>query len=70
MQKYEREIETLQAEKSALESKLGDTSLYDGAQQDRLQALLAEQAANRQALEDAEMAWLRACDELESLERQ
>ncbi len=68
MQRCEREIESLQAEKSALEKRLGDTSLYVDDNKAALQDLLAEQARNRRALEEAELDWLRACDELEKLD--
>jgi len=68
MQKCEREIENLQSEKAALETRLSDTALYEDGHRDRLKSLLEEQARNRRALEDAELAWLRAADEMENLE--
>ena len=70
MQKWERGIESLQAEQSALDAKLGDESLYGNDSKAALADLLAARARNKQALEDAELAWLRACDELETMEEQ
>jgi ATP-binding cassette subfamily F protein 3 len=65
MQKAERQLDSLQSARSALEHKLADTSLYESANKASLQELLATQAETARQLEHAEMEWLQCCEELE-----
>ena len=70
MQKYERQLEELQVEKTRIEQALADTALYERENKITLDRLLAEQATNTRALDDTELNWLRVCDELEQLQEQ
>ncbi|MEJ2603784.1 MAG: ATP-binding cassette domain-containing protein [Gammaproteobacteria bacterium] len=63
----ERAMNELQTRKQALESELGDQTLYDDAGRDRLTRLLAEQAEVEKHLGAAEAAWLEAGEALEAL---
>ncbi|MGB5245340.1 MAG: ATP-binding cassette domain-containing protein [Woeseia sp.] len=65
LQKAERALEAVQDAKAALDQKLADAAIYQSDNKADLQALLAEQASTRLELEDAELEWLRACEELE-----
>jgi ATP-binding cassette, subfamily F, member 3 len=68
MQKYERELETLQLAKAEIEARLTDSALYGQERKTELQGLLATQAKNTQTLERVEQQWLQACEELEQLQ--
>ncbi|MDH4256037.1 MAG: ATP-binding cassette domain-containing protein [Gammaproteobacteria bacterium] len=65
IQKYEREMESLQAARSRLEERLADSSLYETGDGDVLRRLLAEQADTEAQLGEAESRWLEACEALE-----
>lgn len=66
--KSEKAIEASQAKLAELEEALADSSLYEAASKVRLKELLAEQAATRAALDDAEATWLETGEKLEELE--
>jgi ATP-binding cassette, subfamily F, member 3 len=64
--KAERDIATLTPRLDAIETQLADSALYDSARKTDLTALLAEQAEIRRRLDDAEVAWLEASEQLEA----
>lgn len=66
IKKLEKLIETKQAELEKIETKLADSSVYDGPAED-LQKLLKEQASVKQALDQAEEEWLEKSAEVEEL---
>jgi ATP-binding cassette subfamily F protein 3 len=67
-EKAEQTLHDLQEKQQALETQLADNSLYEVGNKDQLSQLLQEKNHIDRAVEDAEMAWLRALDELESAE--
>ena len=68
LERAEQALEKAQAEQQVLESQLGDNSLYEQANKDRLAELLSAKQAVDSRVEDAELEWLRAADALESAE--
>lgn len=68
--KLESKVEQLQSQLDDLENQLGDTSLYEAANKDTLQKVLAEQAQAKSDLEETEMEWMQALEEMEALEEQ
>lgn len=66
IKKLEKLMETKQAELEKIETKLADSSVYDGPAED-LQKLLKEQASVKQALDQAEEEWLEKSAEVEEL---
>jgi ATP-binding cassette subfamily F protein 3 len=68
--KLEAAVEGLQEELDALEQQLADTSLYDASSKDKLQDVLAKQASSKSALEETEMKWMAALEDMETLEEQ
>lgn len=65
MQRLERMIDTLQAQKATLEAELSAPALYAGSEKARLKTLLLEQALIGRRLDEAEEAWLGACESYE-----
>ena len=68
IEKAERALASLHAEREKLEERLADPSLYEAANREELQAVLERQADNRWALAKEEAGWLEACEELERSE--
>ena len=64
--RLEERIETLTAEKAAIEEALADPGLYEEKEKARLKERLQEQGRVGQELEDAEAAWLEASERLEA----
>jgi len=64
--KLEKSMEAKQAELNKLTSALADPALYEGEQNEKIQRLLQEQGALKSELEDIEMEWLEANEELEA----
>lgn len=64
----EQQLEVLQAQQRQLENWLAENDLYDPANKDQLNQLLAQKAQTDRELEDAELEWLRAVDALENAE--
>nr|WP_136250858.1 ATP-binding cassette domain-containing protein [Ningiella ruwaisensis] len=58
-------IEKLTNKKNELEAKMGDPSLYDAENKAKLTALIQEQSEINKQLEEAEMNWLDAQEQLE-----
>ncbi|GAC17940.1 ATP-binding cassette domain-containing protein [Paraglaciecola arctica] len=65
IEKYEKTMAEAQSKLEALEQQLGDTELYNAENKAQLKQVLAEQASNKSSLEEAEMYWLEAQEELE-----
>jgi ATP-binding cassette, subfamily F, member 3 len=68
VEKAEKALARLQAERTALEERLADSTLYEAANRDELSVILDRQADNRWALAKEEAAWLEACEELEKMQ--
>ena len=69
LQRIEKHLDERQAEMTALQSRLADPALYgDGADSERLSALLQDEGRLRQAIEALEGEWLEAQEALEALE--
>ena len=58
-------MNTLNANKAELETRLSDTSLYESARKEELMTLLLEQAKLDEKLSQTEEAWLNSCELLE-----
>ena len=54
-----------QTKLKALEQQLGDTELYNAENKTQLKQILADQAKLKSGLEESEMYWLEAQEELE-----
>jgi len=65
LQKIERDIESAQKKLSVLNDQLADTTLYEAANNARLQTLLKEQGAVQQQLVESEEQWLKLQEEIE-----
>ncbi|WP_417504277.1 ATP-binding cassette domain-containing protein [Marinomonas gallaica] len=68
IEKHEKTMQTAQAHLSTISEAMSDNDLYDIANKDKLQSLLADEAQWKKTLEDAEEAWFEAQDELEQAE--
>jgi ATP-binding cassette subfamily F protein 3 len=64
--KQEKRMETCNQQLAKLEIELSDTSLYEADNKKRLTQVLTMQADNKIALEEAELFWLDAQEELET----
>jgi ATP-binding cassette subfamily F protein 3 len=64
----EKQMDKLQTSLSELENELADNSLYTDAAKDKLKNLLQKQAELKNALEQAEMDWMDASEQLEAAE--
>lgn len=67
IEKLEKQMEKHNAELSAAEGKLSDSAIYEQSRKADLTAALQQQATAKSALEECEMAWLSAQEELESI---
>ncbi|WJD50016.1 ABC transporter ATP-binding protein [Enterobacter sp. PGRG2] len=65
--RLEKEMEKFQAQQAAAEEKLGDSGLYDQSRKAELTACLQAQASAKAGLEECEMAWLDAQEQLEAM---
>ena len=65
--RLEKEMEKLNAQLAQAEEKLGDSELYDQSRKAELTACLQQQASAKSGLEECEMAWLEAQDQLEQM---
>ena len=63
--RLEKEMEKLNATLEAVEEKLGDSGLYDQSRKAELTECLQVQAKTKSSLEECEMAWLDAQEQLE-----
>lgn len=69
IQRYESEMDTLQASLENVENTLSDATLYEDENKAKLKEVLAEQARIKQALEENEMQWLDAQEDLEQQQK-
>ncbi|MGY5955118.1 ABC transporter ATP-binding protein [Kosakonia sp. BK9b] len=65
--RLEKEMEKLNAQLAQAEEKLGDSGLYDQSRKAELTTCLQQQAAAKAGLEECEMAWLEAHEQLEAM---
>jgi len=65
--RLEKEMEKLNATLEAVEEKLGDSGLYDQSRKAELTECLQVQAKTKSSLEECEMAWLDAQEQLEGM---
>ncbi|MGG7448235.1 ABC transporter ATP-binding protein [Kosakonia oryzendophytica] len=65
--RLEKEMEKLNAQLAQAEEKLGDSGLYDQSRKAELTDCLQQQAAAKSGLEECEMAWLDAHEQLEAM---
>ncbi|WLI77925.1 ABC transporter ATP-binding protein [Kosakonia sp. H02] len=65
--RLEKEMEKLNAQLAEAEEKLGDSGLYDQSRKTELTACLQQQATAKSGLEECEMAWLDAHEQLETM---
>ncbi|QLR45004.1 ABC transporter ATP-binding protein [Enterobacter sp. RHBSTW-00994] len=65
--RLEKEMEKLNATLAAVEEKLGDSGLYDQSRKAELTDCLQTQAKTKSSLEECEMAWLDAQEQLEAM---
>ncbi|MBM3072824.1 ABC transporter ATP-binding protein [Lelliottia sp. RWM.1] len=65
--RLEKEMEKLNATLAAVEEKLGDSGLYDQSRKAELTDCLQTQAKTKSSLEECEMAWLDAQEQLEAI---
>ncbi|MEZ5505985.1 MAG: ATP-binding cassette domain-containing protein [Gammaproteobacteria bacterium] len=68
IEKLETEIAKLEACKKAIEEQLADPALYDNSNKARLAELLKQQGDIRNTLEEKEMAWMEASEQLQQME--
>lgn len=68
VKKAEQALDKLNSELAELETQLADTTLYEAANKEKLKSLLQQQAATKAAVEQAEMDWLEASEQLENAE--
>ncbi len=65
--RLEKEMEKLNAQLATVEEKLGDSGLYDQTRKAELTECLQVQAKTKSSLEECEMAWLEAQEQLEGM---
>lgn len=65
--RLEKEMEKLNAQLAKAEEKLGDSGLYDQSRKAELTECLQAQASAKSNLEECEMAWLEAQEQLEGM---
>ncbi|WP_312077948.1 ABC transporter ATP-binding protein [Leclercia sp.] len=65
--RLEKEMEKLNAQLATVEEKLGDSGLYDQTRKAELTECLQVQATTKSSLEECEMAWLDAQEQLEGM---
>jgi ATP-binding cassette subfamily F protein 3 len=68
VKKSEKAMDALQAKLQSIENELSDATVYESDQKERLQTLLKQQGEARSELEEVEMVWMEASEELESLQ--
>ncbi len=70
VERWERALEELSAEKSGLEQELANPAVYETQNKERLRAVLADQARLHQQLAHAEEQWLLVSEALEEAARE
>ena len=69
LQKLEKSLARLEEEKNQIETDLSAEDIYEAANKDQLTELLKRQGAVATQLEETEMEWLDASEELQTLEQ-
>lgn len=69
-EKLEKELNTLHEKLAAVETRLGDSGVYEASRKDELRDLLAEQAKLKTREAELEEKWLEALELLENLQSQ
>ena len=64
---FENQMEKLSAQLAEIENQLSNNAIYETENKEKLTALLANQVKAQKALEDVEMNWLGAQEELEQI---
>ncbi|QUG74040.1 ABC transporter ATP-binding protein [Erwinia sp. E602] len=67
IEKLEKQMEKHNAQLADAENKLGDTAIYEQSRKTDLTSALQQQASAKSALEECEMEWLEAQEQLESI---
>ncbi|MGE9552429.1 ABC transporter ATP-binding protein [Erwinia amylovora] len=67
IEKLEKQMEKLNTQRSAAEEKLADSAIYEQNHKADLTAALQQQAEAKSALEECEMEWLDAQEQLEAM---
>ncbi|KQN63970.1 ABC transporter ATP-binding protein [Erwinia sp. Leaf53] len=67
IEKLEKQMEKHNAQLADAENKLGDIAIYEQSRKTDLTAALQQQASAKSALEECEMEWLEAQEQLESI---
>ncbi|MEJ5061953.1 ABC transporter ATP-binding protein, partial [Erwinia sp. MYb375] len=67
IEKLEKQMEKHNAQLADAENKLSDSAIYEQSRKADLTAALQQQATAKSALEECEMEWLEAQEELESI---
>ena len=62
-----RKMNKFSSELANIENQLADTELYNAENKEKLTALLAQQVDVKKALDDVEMEWMTAQEELEEM---
>jgi len=70
IEKLEGEIAKLEQQKKAIEEQLADPAIYETANKAKLAELLKQQGATGSTLEEKELAWMDASEQLQTLERE
>jgi ATP-binding cassette subfamily F protein 3 len=65
LKKLEQDLEKLHAQEAALNEKLADSSLYEASEKEKLIKLTEQHSSIKQALDEAEEAWMALSEELE-----
>ena len=65
----DKKIEKLNKEKTDIENKLADNSIYDDSNKQQLKTLLEQQVKVTQSLEEVEEDWLLISEEMEALQQ-
>lgn len=66
--KLEKQLDKLQTQLADIEEQLADSDIYEAQNADKLQQLLKKQGAMKSELDDIEMQWMEALEELEAAE--
>ena len=66
-EQIEKKLTLFNTEKTKLDARAGEASLYDAANKDELQSLLIRQSELGKLIDEAELRWLQLHDELENL---
>jgi ATP-binding cassette subfamily F protein 3 len=66
--KLEKQLETLQEKLLSTEEQLGDSSLYETSNKDKLKETLATQTQLKQQIDSTELTWMEQLEGLETLE--